>query len=442
MGHHTVIIGGGFAGIAAAVQLAQAGIRVTLLETKSFLGGRTYSIRDRKSGDVIDNGQHILMGCYHQTMELLRMLGTQDGIYFQDRLSVYYRDGEENYDELNCPALPGPLHLLGGLLRMKSLTLQDKWAAVRMGLALKNPASVQDSESVDAFCNRLRQTPAIREKMWDPIAISALNETTERADMKIFREVLAQAFFGSADDSRLGLPRVPLQELHGEAARRFIEERGGLVRLNERVERILCQGALVKGVILTTGERIPCESCISAASANHLKTILEHSALAEQIAVPDLGASPIVSVYLWFEEPLATEAVCCTPRCTFEWIFHRNHFVREGEHEKQCVCLVASAARRFQSWSREQIIEAAIADLHRLYPHSRRQKALSATVFWEPRATFSATPENVRKRLPSQTVLPNFFLAGDWTDTGLPATIEGAVQSGFMAAELLLRSGY
>lgn len=438
MGYDTVVLGGGLAGIAAAVRLADAGLPVCLIEKKSFLGGRTYSIKDRKSGDTVDNGQHIVMGCYHETFDLLRTLGTYEGIHFQDNLEVTYRNPQGIVDKLQCPALPGPFHLLGGLLRMKSFSWKDKLAALRFGLALRIPKLIHNNETVEKFCQRMGQPERMRQMMWDSIAISALNEECSLADMKLFREVLTQAFFSAAKESRIGLPSIPLQELIGDAAARYLAERGCSVRFNEKAVQLIHDGISVQEIILSSGERIQGENFISAMPAKALQGMIHASCLTEKIIIPELGSSPILSVYLWYEKPFEAEPICCLLDCTYEWAFYRNPFVREGEHKRHCFCLVASAARRFQEKGREALIQAAIEDINRLYPASREQQPSSATVFWEPRATFSPTPENVKKRLKPQTCLTNFYLAGDWTNTGLPATIEGAVKSGNTAAGLLL----
>ncbi|MFB3786661.1 MAG: hydroxysqualene dehydroxylase HpnE [bacterium] len=438
MGGHTIVTGGGFAGIAAAVRLAESGRPVTLIEKKGFLGGRTYSIRDRRTGDWVDNGQHVLMGCYHQTFGLLQRLGTRNGVRLQDTLYVPYRGPAGFRDQLQCPPLPGPLHLLAGLFQMQSLGWHDNWAALRFGLAMKRKGAVRESETVAELCQRLRQTDTLRKRMWDPIALSALNEDLSQADARLFQTVLRRAFFSKADDSKLALPVVPLGELLGEKAIRFLEEHHGRVLLDRTVTRLNVEGDKITLVFLSTGETVECEACISALPEPRLRGLLAASGLEERIPLPDLGSSPILSVFLWYDEPFTDELLCCLQNATFEWVFHRSNFMDPGGHQKFCVCLVASAARRFQSWSREDLARAAVEDMQNTYPETRGRMPSTSLVFWEPRATFSATVENARRRPGPDTPLANFFLAGDWTDTGFPATIEGAVVSGHRAADILL----
>lgn len=431
------VIGGGMAGIAAAVSLARSGARVTLLEARKFLGGRVYSIPDRRTGDWIDNGQHALMGCYHQTFALLRELGTESGIRFQPRIDVPYRGADGMRDRLRGFSLPGPLHLLGGLLSMRSLSWSDKLSALYFGMQMNRKNAVREGETVEQLCRRLGQSDVLKQRMWDSIALSALNEETGQADASLLQTVLRQAFFSSAADSRMALAAVPLQKLHGDAVNDYLRTRNGQVLIERRVERLEWENDRVTAAVLASGERLACGSCVCAVPAPAASKVMSQSGLGEIVPIPELGQSPILSVYLWYDRPVSEEAFCCLQDSGYEWIFHRTNFMNPGEHSSHCVCLLVSAARRFLKRSREELIALAVEDVQRAYPESGSTPPTHAVVFWEPRATFSPTPENVKNRLGAQTTLSNLFLAGDWTDTGLPATIEGAVASGYRIADFL-----
>ncbi len=437
MNADVVIIGGGLSGIAAATQLAQNGARVTLLEKKPFLGGRTYSIRDPHSGAMIDNGQHALMACYHETFSLLRQLGTDDCVQVQKSLTIPYRGANGFHDSLRCPPLPGPFHLLAGMIRMRSFGIRDVWNAARFGWAIRKYQPCNPRETTEQFCARLKQPEQLNELMWRPITLSTLNESFEQADAASLATVLQQAFLGAAKDSNMALAITPLQDLHGDKAIQYIEERKGTVRLGARVEKLKFLGERITGVQLKSGEIIPSGAVISAIPANNLSELLDNSGLNDRITIPDLGESPILCVYLWYKNPIADEDFCCLTGTTFEWAFHRSNFMKSNESGKNCVCLLVSAAHHLLNRTRAELIQIAINDLREAYPSIQNTVPQSAAVFWERRATFSLTPKNAVQRPPHTTAIKNLYLAGDWTNTGLPATMEGAVLSGHRCASII-----
>lgn len=431
MSEPVVVIGGGFAGIAAATRLAERGIPVLLADARPFPGGRAISVFHRDAG-WIDNGQHVLMGCYRETLELLRRLGTEGDILWQDTLTAVYRGPGGFIDRLRCPRLPGPLHLAAGLWRMKSFGLADLWASRRMQTAFK---SIQPGETVEGLCKRARQPDSLTRLMWYPIALSALNETPDRADARLFAEVIQQAFLGRAKASRLGLPAAGLQPLHGDTVARYLGERGGTVRLGASVRRLIVEKDAAAGVEFAGSETVPCAGAISAVPAPALKKILERSGLSDRIPVPDLGSSPILSVYLWLDRQVADEAAACMTGTEFEWAFFRSRFMPDAA-ETECVCLVKSAARNLLGHGRQYISDLARREMADLFPEARGARVLRSHVFWERHATFAATPENAARRPGRETAIPNLSLAGGWTATGLPDTIEGAVLSGHRCADL------
>ncbi|MBD3267293.1 FAD-dependent oxidoreductase [bacterium] len=439
MGTHIVILGGGIAGLAAATRLVEQGYQITLIEKKPFLGGRAYSIIDRKTGEAIDNGQHVVMGCYHHTFQLLNRLGVQHGVRVQKTLSIPYKSKTGVQETLHCPPLPGPLHLLAGLWGMKSLSLNDYWAALRFGLNLRKENPAIKGESVEEFCQRLKQTPPLRKYMWDPICISALNETPEQACAELFVPVLQQAFFGSRQDASLGFPTLSFAKLLGESGTQFFQKNNANLLLGDKATRLNGDKKKVNSVTLQSGKTIPCDICVSALHATQLHQLAGDSSLTNSIWVPKLNYSPILSVYLWFETSFTQDEISCLLDGDFEWALFRSNFMQPGEHKSFCVCLLISAARKYQKWKRTDLVQAALNDLHATYPKSQTAKMISSSVFWEPKATFAPNPMIGCKRPGTRSEIPNFYLAGDWTDTGLPATIEGAALSGHLCAEMIER---
>src|SRR5258706_5735566 len=223
-----IVIGGGVAVLCAAVDLAQRGARVRVLEAKAVLGGRTASFHDPQTGEPVDNGQHVLVGCYHETFRFLGIIGAADRVRLQPNLDVEFVDGAGARSRLRCPSLPAPINLLAGLLDWTALGWADRLAALRM--ARVPPAS--PFETVEQWLINNGQTARLREMLWEPLALAALNQSVRDAAAPPFARVLADMFGGDSRDAALGLPRVPLDELFAEPARRFVEAHGGAMRIS------------------------------------------------------------------------------------------------------------------------------------------------------------------------------------------------------------------
>ena len=269
------------------------------------------------------------------------------------------------------------------------------------------------------------------------MAISAINEKPDSACAELFTTVLKNAFFAGREESKIGFPSVPLQALHGDHVSKFLADHQGKVLLSHKAVRLEREGKRIRSVIFQNGEKENCDYCISTLPPRHLQELITESQISQSIRVPDLGSSPILSVYLWFDKSFTDEQICCLQNCAYEWILFRSNFMKTGSHRQFCVCLLVSAARHYQTWTREDLVKAGLYDVHQTYPESQKSVLTNSMVFWEPHATFSAKPLTGCKRPGVMTEIPNFFLAGDWTDTGLPATIEGAVVSGKESAEAI-----
>src|SRR5579859_3551636 len=253
MSDEILIIGGGFAGLAAGVALAQAGRRVRLLEQKPQLGGRASSFLDPATGSVVDNGQHLFMGCYHQTIEFLKTIGTLDRVRFQPGLSVKFLDSDGSLSALECPRLPAPWHLLAGVLRSGSFKWSEKLEVLRIRAALgrgDNSSNGNRNLTVDEWLQGLGQSETLRRNFWDLICIAAMNEDPRIASAVLFERVLRRALFTSPLDSRLGIPRKGLSECYTDAAARASRARGGQVEMRRDVRSFLITGGVCIGVRL------------------------------------------------------------------------------------------------------------------------------------------------------------------------------------------------
>src|SRR5262245_21617074 len=260
-----LILGGGFAGLAAAVDLAEGGMRVLLLERRSFLGGRAYSFTDKTTGDTIDNGQHLMMGCYHHTIRFLEKIGSLGNLKFQPNPKVDFLHEDEGHASFKCPPLPAPLHLLGGLVGLKTIGWGDRLRALRVGLAvqmLNGDGERLSDVTVRQWLDSLGQSERIQRRFWNVMALATLNEAPEVASADMFARVIELGFLRTKRDSAMVISRVGLSDLYTDQAKNYIEARGGEVRLNADVARVEFENDRAVGVTLRSGERIEASAII------------------------------------------------------------------------------------------------------------------------------------------------------------------------------------
>ncbi len=438
-----LIIGGGFAGLSAAVDLAERNLPVIVLERRNFLGGRAYSFTDKTTGDVVDNGQHLMMGCYHHTLAFLDKIGARDKLKFQTNPRVDFLHESEGHARFQCPALPAPLHLLGGLARLSSLNWRDRLHALRLGLALRtmngNRERLADL-TVRQWLNELGQTEQMQNRFWDLVALATLNESPERASADMFARVLDQAFMHTKQDSTMVISRTGLSDLYTTGAQTFIEKRGGQIRLNASVKQIDFADGEAIGVTLEDGETIAASAIISAAPYFMLKWMLPAELIKQHTAwqhIAEFQSSPIVSINLWYDRQVTDLEFVGLLDSPIEWVFNKNAIAGDHSRATQHLALVISGAHDAAKQSKEDLLVVAQREMRRFFPAARPAVLTHSFVIREHDATLSHTAGTARLRPSQQTPYPNFFLAGDWTATGLPATIEGAVWSGQECARLL-----
>lgn len=436
-------MGGGLAGLSAGVALAEAGYQVELLERRAFLGGRAYSFLDNTSGDVVDNGQHLMMGCYQETFRFFKRLGTLDKLKFQPQPRVDFLDAQLGQTTFQCPSLPAPLHLLVGMFRLKGLSLGDKLRLLKIGPALQTKSEQILARfghlTVDQWLSACGQSPRIKERFWEPFAIATLNEDTKIAVASLLIKVLQQAFGGSKDDSTMVVSAVGLSELYTEQAQNFIESRGGKVHLRAIAEEIQVVQGRCAGVRLKDGTIKQADIYISALPYHALQPLWPQSLTASDNSAANwqqLSSAPIVSINLWFDRPVTEVGFAGLLGTQVQWLFNKDMIFARSRQDCQQLSLVISAAHPFMRLSKEQIVEIALTDLAKLLPKTKEAKLLRSLVIKEQHATFSATIAAEKVRPSHRTAISNLLLAGDWTNTGLPATIEGAVLSGHRCAEL------
>jgi hydroxysqualene dehydroxylase len=439
--YDVIVIGAGFAGLSAATRCAERGARVLVLEARSRLGGRATAFPDRDSGELVDNGQHVLLGCYTDTLAFLRVVGAIDHVSTQPELSITMIDRRGRRSRLTCPAfLPSPLHLVAGVLEWEALPWRDRLSVLAMSTPIKlarrellpgaKRRAASEGETVENWLIRNGQDATIREMLWNPLALAALNQPPDRAAAPVFARVLGEMFGSDPRASAIVLPTKPLHLMYAEPARRYVESHGGAVRTGTTATVQVDGGVTVTA----NGERWSAKSVISSVPWYALPDLFPTSPapLADLIArARKMDSSPIVTVNLWFNQRIIDEPFIGLPGRVMQWVFDKRLvFGGDASH----LSLVSSGAERVVQRTNEDLIQLAQQELYDAMPAIRSANVVRASVVREPRATFSLAPGQPR-RPPTETAVAGFYLAGDWIDTGLPATIESAVRSGNRAAE-------
>lgn len=445
-----VVIGAGFAGLSAAVALAERGIRATVLEGKPALGGRAYSFADSASGDFVDNGQHVLMGCYTQTLDFLERIGARDQLVFHEDLEIEMLAGPGQSATMKTAWLPGPLHMTGALLGYRHLSVGERIAAMRGGLRLLamrryDPDALRRL-TVAQLMDRLEQSEHARQCFWYPMSIATLNDEPESSSAQLFAEVLKRAFFSRRSDSAFVYSRVGLSDLYCTGAQRYIERAGGQVVPRAIVEALeLGEGGGVACARLRDGRRIEARHFISTVPSPQLIRFLPENAVADPFfsRLTGLSSSPIICVHAWLDREVTDSPFVGFIGTTTQWLFNKRRiFAQRGEAHPGYLSFVISGARKLIDRTSDEILEIVINDLHAMIPASRDAKVVESIVLKEKNATMAPDLRSHELRPTATTPIPNFFLAGDWIQTGLPATIESAVISGrAAAAAVVARAG-
>jgi squalene-associated FAD-dependent desaturase len=430
-----IVVGGGFAGITAATALAEKGIAVELLESRGFLGGRVYSAENPSFPAPLDNGPHLFMGCYHETWKLFKRLNCTGSFQTIDplRLSWLLTGGQKA--SLQCALLPAPFHLIWGLFTTNAFSWKEKLSLTKALMCFsKKPFKINpDIKTIAQFMNFTRQGPQSRELFWIPLCNAVMNVSVNMAPIQGFGEVLHRVFFGNRHDSSLVLANKPLSEIGLKEVPAYLENRQGSVRFHEGVQSFKVSADTFE-ITTRSGQTYSGNALIWAVPPASLTALWPVNDWQKINSLPQLGKSPILSVHLIVSQPLIHEQLVGLSGCRFEWVFNRNanwNYQGEGQY----LSLVASAAEALSRQSEKELVDLAVQELKDRLPSSLTWEVLHAKVTREMAATFIWTTETDSFRLPCETPHPHIFLAGDWTATELPATIEGACLSGHRAAD-------
>jgi len=497
------VIGGGLAGLAAGCALAEAGFRVSLFERRPYLGGRASSYQHPGTGEVVDNCQHVLLGCCTNLVDFYRRIGAQDKIRWYRRLTFIEPGGRRSVIEPGI--LPPPFHSAMSFLRAACLSFADKVAIARGMLALTARLPADDSPPFLDWLRDHGQTQPAIDRFWRVVLVSALNEDLERVSSRYAAQVFRESFLNSAQAGALGLPALPLSDLYGIAGD-HIQRHGGCVQLRAAADAFRPERDHVR--ICAGGQETAFDYAVLAVPFNVLAGMLPEDAPATPLRamLERFQTSPITGIHLWFDRQITDLPHAVLLDRTIQWMFHKSEILElSGMDERAAgadtspagaavhspgreqspagaayagpgrdrspagaadaspgreprvgdlnetesrrdgtkgsyVELVVSSSKTLVDRPKQDILDLALRELTEFFPEVSHAKLLKSTVIKEVNATYSPLPGADSHR-PSQTSpWPRVFLAGDWTATGWPATMEGAVRSGYLAAEALTRA--
>jgi squalene-associated FAD-dependent desaturase len=439
MSKRVVIVGGGLAGLAAAEALSARGLSVTLLESRPRLGGRASSFEDKTTGTRIDNCQHVSLGCCTNFRDFCERTGLADSFRVEKELTFIGCDGRAN--RFAASRLPAPLHLLAAFGRLSYLDRRDRkaLAAGLRALAKADTASL-DGEPFDAWLARHGQTENAVNRFWHVVLISALSETLDRISTAHARKVFVDAFLANSDGWTVQIPTRPLDELYGSRLTGHLSGQGAAVRTGAGIKRLIGENGRITAAELRSGEVIEGDEFVLAVPHHLVRSLLPES-LAGRAALDDLDrleTAPISSVHLWFDRPITNLPHAVLVDRLSQWMFNRTAIQGDGGDGRHYYQVVISASREVDRAPSADTIAAVREEFEELWPETRAAELVHARLVTEHRAVFSVTPGSDRLRPPQQSPIGNLQLAGDWTQTGWPATMEGAVRSGYLAAENVL----
>lgn len=442
---HVIVIGGGWAGLAAAVELCAHGVRVTLLEAAPQLGGRARSVAH--GNQLIDNGQHLLLGAYRDTLRLLKVVGVAETAVLQRHpLHLLLKSPHRSDVHIRCPALPAPLHLITGLLRSTGLTIADRLAVLSLcrRVMTDNPQKYREYKaeqdiSVAAWLAQSKQPFTLIRILWQPLCLAILNTPMEIASSQVFIRVLQDAFSRQREDSDLLFCHTDLSAIFPAPAQRFIEAQGGHVILNQRVQRLLLGNGALQGVTTTTHE-IHADHVILAVSPVSCQRLFEPYAelrdIAQQLA--HISHEPICTVYVRYPSHIKLEIpMIGLLDTTSQWVFDRGLY---GPEYAGLMAVVISGPGEHMALNNQALSARVVEELSQVFTDwpAPLHNAADALIIREKRATFSCRT-GINSVRPAATLpIHGAWLAGDYTDTGYPATLEGAVRSGIQCAHALI----
>ncbi|MEX2598173.1 MAG: hydroxysqualene dehydroxylase HpnE [Dehalococcoidia bacterium] len=434
------VLGGGLAGMSAAWRLAEHGHAVTLVERRPYLGGRAYSFADRETGQEVDNGQHVFLGCCTAYTRFLEDIGTLELTSRQRRLRIEVRGPNGRSGVLSALSLPAPLHLFPSFLAYPHIGWREKLRAASALLRIRRERQPTkpdlQAQSFQEWLRRHGQSDRSIANFWDLIILPTLNDASADVSAAMGFMVFQEALLKSRHGANVGYAKAGLSEVMGNAVQAQLARRGARLLLEHTVEGISVEDSRVTHVTLAGGERIQSDAYISALPPGALANALpvewrKHPAFT--LASFHTWA-PIVNLHIWYDRPIGDFDFLAFVESPVQWVFNRTR-IAGLPGPGQYITVSLSGAWEYWPMSKNELRERFLAEMERLFPRARDANVERFIIVKEQHATFRSLPNGPRNRLPTATPIHNLFLAGDWTDTGWPATMEGAVRSGEAAAQ-------
>jgi zeta-carotene desaturase len=436
------IAGGGLAGLAAACALSDAGFRVTLFEKRPFLGGRASSYEHPGTGEVVDNCQHVLFRICTNLVKFYEHIGVADQIRWFDQMNFIEPGGRVSV--MKSSHLPAPLHTAPSFLRFPFLSAADKLAISRALVPLTLTVQGDKGQSFQQWLDAHGQTRNAVARFWHPILISALSEELDRISVSAAAQVVRESMKTPAA-RHMGVPTLPLTDLYN-AAGDYVRSHGGTLHFRCPVEGFSADGSQVRVRMRSKeGAEETFDYLVLALPFDALESLLpaetQSTAIREKIS--HFENSPITGIHLWFDRQISDLDHAVLLDRTIQWMFHKSRLQpmraqgENGSGSGSYIELVVSSSKTLIDKSRAEIVDLALSEVREFFPTARDANLLKSTVIKEVNATYSPRPGIDAHRPTPVTPWPRVFLAGDWTATGWPATMEGAVRSGYLAAEAL-----
>jgi squalene-associated FAD-dependent desaturase len=433
------IAGGGLAGLATACALSDSGFLVTLFERRPYLGGRASSYEHPGTGEVVDNCQHVLFRVCTNLVEFYRRIGVEDKIRWYEDMTFIEPGGRASV--MHASPLPAPLHTAPSFLRFPFLTGKDKLAISRAIAALTLRKQADTGQSFQEWCDRHGQTRNAVERFWKPILVSALSEDLDLISVPYAAQVVRESM-KTPEARHMGVPSIPLTELYNRAGD-YIRARGGEIRFRNSLEAFSAEPDRVR-ICVADGEA-EFDYLVVALPFDGLARVLPQTAEAAPLRekLSHFESAPITGIHLWFDRQISDLDHAVLLDRTIQWMFHKSRLLEgrgaeaKAESNGSYIELVVSASKSLIDKSRGEIVDLALKEVREFFPAARTANLVKSTVIKEVHATYSPRPGIDAYRPQQATIWPRVFLAGDWTATGWPATMEGAVRSGYLAAEAL-----